>query len=167
MIKLIALPFAFLAAAVMHGGCVGAESGKEAEDPMAEAEPTAEVAALSGSSCPGGRIEHIAMKSGSTTFAFLDVYFDSSTGSNCAMTVAAGSAAGHATSIDVCLVRCKETSPGKTCTFDGDSCDAGPFHSFAGPVFEHAPGQCISAFGDLTFSGITVSGDLVGATHCG
>jgi len=171
-IKMVAIPFAFLAAAVIHGGCVGAESDQEAEEPMAEAEPTAEVAAAL-SSCPGGRIEHIPMNSGSTTLAFLDVFFDSSTGNNCAMTVAAGNASGHATSIDVLLVRCKETSPGPTCTFDGtpqtdpNPSDPGPFHFFAGPVLVNAPGHCIFAKGDLTFNGVTVHGFLPGAAHCG
>jgi hypothetical protein len=126
-----------------------------------------EVAPRAGSSCPGTRIEHIPLKPGSPALGFLDVYFDSATGNNCALTVSAGSAAGKASSIDVCLIRCKETSPGPICTFDGESCDSGPFHSFAGPVFEHAPGHCISAFGDLQFGNTFVSAELSGATHCG
>ncbi|HEX7838863.1 MAG TPA: hypothetical protein VF469_15405, partial [Kofleriaceae bacterium] len=117
-IKMAVIPFTFLAAVVMHAGCTGAKPGQEAEEPMAEAEPTEEVA-VALTSCPGGRIEHIPMDSGSTTLAFLDVFFDSSTGNNCAMTVAAGNASGHASSIDVLLVRCKEASPGPTCTFEG------------------------------------------------
>jgi hypothetical protein len=164
-IKMAVLSFAFLAAAAVHSGRAGAEPGKAAEDPMAEAEHTADVAALS-SSCPGVRIEHLPMTSGSTTYAFLDVYFDSSTGNNCAKTVSAGPAAGNASFIEVCLDRCTQTSPGSTCTADVEQCDRGAFHSFAGPVSVHAPGHCITAFGDLTFNNVFVSGELVGATHC-
>lgn len=171
MIKMAVLPFTFLAA-VVHGGCVGAESGIETEEQMAESAPTAETAA-SLSSCPGVRIEHIPMKSGSTTLGFLDVYFDGSTGKNCAMTLAAGSASGHATSIDVFLTRCKQTSPSLTCTFDGtpvfepNASHPGPFHSFAGPVLLSAAKKCIYAEGGLTFNGVTVFVRLPGASHCG
>lgn len=165
MIKTIVLPFAFLGAAVMHSGRAGAEPGQAAKESLAGAEQTAELGALA-TSCPGVRIEHIPMKSGSTTYAFLDVYFDSSTGNNCARTVSAGPAAGNASFIDVCLIRCTQTSPGPTCTVDAKQCDGGDFHSFAGPVFVHAPGTCISAFGDLAFGNVFVSGELAGATHC-
>lgn len=164
-IKMVAIPSVFLAAAVMYAGCMGAETDQEA------AVPTIAVSAAL-TSCPGVRIEHIPMNSGSTTLAFLDIFFDSSTGNNCAMTVAAGSASGHASSIDVFLVRCKETSPGP-CTFDGtpktdpNPSDPGPFHFFAGPVLVNAPGHCIFAVGDLTFNGVTVHGSLPGAAHCG
>jgi hypothetical protein len=157
--KMVAIPFAFLAAAVMYSGRASAE------EPMAGVEDTAEVAAAA-SSCPGNQIEHIPVMSGSTTFGFLDIYFDSSTGNNCAMTTATGSASGHATFIDVCLFRCKQTSQGSACTVEVARCDPGAFHFFAGPVSVHAPGQCISAFGDITFNGVTGSGALRGATHC-
>lgn len=160
-IKLTAILFTFFAAAVMHDGPAGAEPSKEIEGPMADAEHTPEAAALS--SCPGILRNQIAMKSGSTTLGFLNVYFDSSTGDNCAMTVAAGPASGHATFIDVCLARCTQTSPGSGCTADAEQCDAGDFHFFAGPVFVHAPGHCISAAGILTFNGSTVSADLPAA----
>jgi hypothetical protein len=164
-IKLVAVSFACLAAAVMHSGSAGAEPGKETQGPMGEAENTAEAAPLAASSCSGSRIEHIAM--GPPTYGYLDIYFDSSTGNNCAMAVASGAASGHASFIEVCLARCKQTSPGATCTPDEEECDAGPYHFFAGPVFVHAPGQCISAFGELTFNGVTVSAALPGASHCG
>jgi hypothetical protein len=173
MTKLIMPLFAFFAAGVMHGGCVGAESGKDGEDPTADTESAPDAVTALSSSCPGVRIEHIPMKSGSTTLAFLDIFFDSSTGNNCAMTVAAGSVSGHASAIDVLLVRCTETSPSLTCHFDGspqvdpNPSDPGPFHFFAGPVSVHAPGHCIFAQGHLTFNGVTVQGFLPGASHCG
>lgn len=122
--------------------------------------------AAAGSRCPGRRIEHIPVKSGSRTLGFLDIFFDSVTGNNCAMTVATGNVSGHATFINVCLFRCKQTSPGPTCTFDAVQCDSGAFHFFAGPVSVHAPRRCISAFGDITFRGATGSGKLSGAKHC-
>ncbi len=164
-IKTTALSFTFLAAAVMLGDHARAESSKPAEPPAEVEQPVGVAAAAS--SCPGTRIEHIATPSSSAPEAFLDIFFDSSTGDNCAMMVGAGSAAGHASSIEVCLIRCKETSPGPTCTVDAEQCDSGAFHSFAGPVSIHAPGKCISAFGDLTFNGTTFFAELLGASHCG
>jgi hypothetical protein len=167
-IKMAAVSFACLAAAVMHSGSAGAEPGKETQGSIgAEDENTAEVAPLSASSCSGTRIEHIPMRSGSTIYAYLDVYYDSSTDDNCAMTVGNGAAYGHATEIDVCLARCTQTSPGATCTPDAEPCDPGAYHSYAGPVIVHAPGRCISAAGYLIYDGIFVSGQLPGATHCG
>lgn len=164
-IKMMVISFTFLVTAVMHAGCMDAESDPEAARSMAEAEHTTEVAA-SGSSCPGNLIQSIPVKSGSSTFGSLDIYFDSSTGNNCAKTTATGSASGNATFIDVCLTRCKETSSGPNCTVDSIQCDPGAFHFFAGPVFEHAPGQCISANGDIVFNGVQAFGDLPGASHC-
>src|SRR3954471_20011357 len=108
-IKMTALSFTFSAASVMLGDHARAESSKTAEPPTAELEQPAELV-TSSSSCSGTRIEHIATPSSSAPEAFLDIFFDSSTGNNCAMMVGAGSAAGHASFIDVCLIRCKETS---------------------------------------------------------
>lgn len=164
-IKMAVIPFAFLAVAVIHSGLVSAESSQTTEQPAAVEQPTGVAASLS--SCPGTRIEHIPTPSSASPDAFLDVFFDSSTGNNCAMMVAAGSASGHASFIDVCLIRCKETSPGPTCTPDAEQCDSGAFHFFAGPVFVHAPGHCIQAFGDITFNGTTFFAELLGASHCG
>src|ERR1700759_4472483 len=101
-IKITAIPFMFLAAAFMHGGRADAEPSTKTEEPTAEVEHAAEVAA-SGSSCPGNLIQSVPVKSGSSTFGSLDVYFDSSTGSNWAMTVATGNVSGHASFIEVCL----------------------------------------------------------------
>ena len=137
------------------------------------ATPSTAEAMAALSSCPGTRIEHIPMKSGLATYAFLDIYYDRSSGRNCAMTVSAGSAAGHATSIEVFLTRCRETSPSTRCTVDGtpqidpNPSDPGPFHTFAGPVLVSAPGKCIYAYGYLKFNSVEVFAQLPGASHCG
>src|ERR1700753_2807932 len=162
------LSFAFLGAAVMHGGWAGAEPGKTDGNPTAEIEDTAGAVALA-SSCSGG-----AHRAHSDDVGLDDLclsrclfrQFDSSTGNNCAMTVAAGPAYGHASFIDVVLYRCKQTSPGPTCTYDADPGDPGEYQFFAGPVSVHAPGRCISAFGELTYGNVTVYGELAGAKHC-
>jgi hypothetical protein len=43
--KIVAISFAFLTAAFIHAGCIGAESGQGATEPIAEVESTAEVTA--------------------------------------------------------------------------------------------------------------------------
>lgn len=164
-IKIVAIPFMFLAAAVMHGGCASTEPGTQTEEPTADVDHAA-AAAASESSCPGNLIQSVPVTSGSSTFGSLDIYFDSSTGNNCAMTVATGSVSGHASFIEVCLTRCKETTQGPDCTTDEVVCDPGPYHFFAGPVSVHAPGQCISADGEIVFNGISARKSLEGATHC-
>lgn len=159
----------FLAAAAMHSGCASTESSQNTDESTVGVERTEEVA-TSGSSCPGVLIDHTPVTVGSTSGS-LDVYFDNLTGNNCATMTATGQASGRASSILVCLRRCQETSPGPICTVDASQCDPspsdpGPFHFFAGPVFVHATGQCINAFGHVTFNGVTVSADLSGASHC-
>ncbi len=164
-IKSAAILFTCLTAAFMYGGRVSAEPSTKTQELTAEVEHAAEAAA-SGTSCPGNLIQSVPVTSGSSTFGSLNIYFDSSTGNNCAMTVATGNAAGNASFIEVCLTRCKETSPGPSCTTDLIVCDPGAFHFFAGPVSVHAAGQCISANGEIVFNGVPARASLQGATHC-
>jgi hypothetical protein len=168
-------PVTIVAAAALLTGCVGAETEDDMsyeDEPEARVESEAEGTAALASSCSGTLIEHIPLKNGTATYGYLDVYYNGSTGKNCAMTRAAGSAYGNATRISVVLIRCQQTTSGSNCTYDpaaGDRVvDDGAYHYYAGPVELSAAGRCIWAAGDLWYNGVKVHAQTSPlASHCG
>lgn len=137
---------------------------EEAIDGEAMADEDYSVAA----GCSGTRIEHIPVKYGSSTYGYLDVYYNSATGKNCAMTRATGAAYGNASYIDVYLARCTQSSPGSTCTVDSSVADPGPFHYYAGPVSLSAANRCIFADGFIIYNGkAAYARTYPAASHCG
>ncbi|GAA0378451.1 hypothetical protein GCM10009530_31340 [Microbispora corallina] len=114
--------------------------------------------AQAANGCSGSRIEHIPMydeKYGTLT-AYLDVYYDSSTGNNCAATVATGEGYGTLKGMYVLLVKCSQTTPDRTsCTNIGSKRDPassgtyGDYYYYAGPVTVYSPNNCIFAEGGI------------------
>jgi hypothetical protein len=91
------------------------------------------------------------------TYGHLEVYFNDTAGTNCAKTLASGSAYGSATQMGVKLIRCTEPAPVSMCTTDISVDDFGPYQYYAGPVSLRATGTCIYAYGELTYDGQTVT----------
>lgn len=137
---------------------------EEAIDGEAMADEDYSVAA----GCSGTRIEHIPVKYGSSTYGYLDVYYNSATGKNCAMTRTTGAAYGNASYIDVYLARCTQTSSGSTCTVDSSVTDSGAFRYYAGPVSLSAANRCIFADGFIIYNGkAAYARTYPAASHCG
>jgi hypothetical protein len=92
------------------------------------------------------------------------LYYNSSTGNNCAITQATGSSFSRSYQyIDVHLGRSDGSS--------SDS-DAGWYHYYAGPVYVHAPSACIDVSGRIevrTSGGVIVSEHELQRSriHCG
>ncbi|GIH21538.1 hypothetical protein Raf01_97100 [Rugosimonospora africana] len=115
--------------------------------------------AQAANGCSGSRIEHIAMHDDTYGYlmAYLDVYYDSSTGNNCAATVATGDLSyGVLKGMYVILVKCSQTTPNRTsCTNIGSQRDPasagtyGNYYYYAGPVTVYSPNNCIFAEGSI------------------
>ncbi|GAA2564176.1 hypothetical protein GCM10010435_40520 [Winogradskya consettensis] len=137
---------------------------------LAFAAPSPANADVSGS-CSGTQIDSKAIKGGSHTYGTLYVYYDSSTGKNCAK---ATNTTGTAHQLAVWVFRCKAGSSGTqaTCDFtdtptENKNLDSGVFSSYAGPVHTlgSAAGRCIYAGAQMVTSGGEARADIWG--HCG
>jgi len=106
--------------------------------------------------CSGTRIEHLPIGSSDNrlpygyTVAHLDVYWNGSTGKNCAMVVGYGQYYGRLLGAGVGLRSCGETRPSRSCTTRYEDHDYGQFHYYAGPVYVEARRRCIYAYGQAT-----------------
>ncbi|MFE0457850.1 hypothetical protein ACFW1A_01150 [Kitasatospora sp. NPDC058965] len=117
----------------------------------------APMASASGYGCSGnliGSFSDIERNSGAT-WGTLYVYYDSSTGDNCAVNVANSAGYyGTLTYKDVTLKECAETSPSVSChptsTVADPTTPYTRYYDYAGPVRLHAPGHCIYADGTLS-----------------
>jgi hypothetical protein len=130
-------------------------------------------ASAASGSCAGSLIESRNMNVGGKKVGELDVYYNRSTGRNCARMNHAGSTWGKKLMTRAWIGICSERRPGaKVCHYDPDTdaVDKGRYSYYAGPVTTKASarGRCIAASGYLWINGTrhTVSTQpWVG--HCG
>ncbi|EFH87796.1 hypothetical protein [Ktedonobacter racemifer] len=119
----------------------------------------------------GTLIESDPILNGSTKIGELDIYYNSSTGWNCAKTVALGSAYGVPKAMGVLIVTCANTTPSRSCNTAGQTLDIdqGTYSYYAGPVGVYGKGHCIAAAGSIYGSVLDNTGYRVGtgASHCG
>jgi hypothetical protein len=149
------------------GGLVLAAGGMFIGSPSAEA-------ATSAYGCTGSEVGTYSIKSGSTAFGTLHLYYDSSTGRNCAANVATTAGGyGTATYKLVWLAECAAgTKPGASCDpVDAEVQDPAStstkYTYYAGPVTLYAPGRCVIIGGTITSpSGVTAHNSSY-ATACG
>lgn len=139
--------------------------------------PSASAAATGAYGCSGSEIDTYQVKTtGGTVYGNVHLYYDSSTGKNCAVNVAT-SAGGYGTPTFkfVMLVKCVAgTVAGSTCTQDTYSQDPSTtgvtYSQYAGPVNLSAAGRCISVTGIISLSSGPTSSQATytgKATHCG
>ncbi|GGY85603.1 hypothetical protein [Streptomyces nitrosporeus] len=139
--------------------------------------PSASAAAAGAYGCAGNQIDSYQVKtSGGAVYGNIYLYYDSSTGKNCAVNVATSAGAyGKPTFKFVMLVKCVAgTSAGSTCvqdTYIQDPTNTGVNYSqYAGPVSISAAGRCISVTGIISLSSGPTSSQAAytgNATHCG
>ncbi|GAA2564177.1 hypothetical protein GCM10010435_40530 [Winogradskya consettensis] len=137
---------------------------------LAALAPAPASAAVTGS-CSGTEIDTAAMKSGSHTYGTLHLYYNSSTGKNCAK---ATNVTGAARDMSVWVLRCFGTSgpvASRCNSQDGPvqnvNYDSGHYSSYAGPVNTKgsAAGTCINAGSTIEVGSITATAQIYG--HCG
>ncbi|MFI2362443.1 hypothetical protein [Promicromonospora sp. NPDC019610] len=95
----------------------------------------------------------------------LELYYNSSTGNNCAMVVHTGASYGVAAETYVSIVRCAETVWDGECNeASGFDSDYGNFSYYAGGVRVSAPNNCISTAGSIKWNGVYHTATIGG--HC-
>lgn len=139
---------------------------------LAVAQPSLASAA---SSCSGSRIEHLAEDDSGMNYGYLDVYWNSSTGLNCAMNNKTHFY-GTATFTYAYISVCSETVPGGRCTRtayqqDPPNGQTPWFSYYAGPVSVSAVHHCIYSFAQTSVSTTSnlidaAAGTSPFASHC-
>ncbi len=127
---------------------------------MAFAPTTAASAALPGPNrdpgagdCAGNLIWHKNVMAGATKVGELDVYYNASTGVNCAKVNHGGPSWGVATLTYMNYYVCQETNPGPHCTPIDHKADQGQYAYYAGPL-KFTPGNhCLWAGGYIAWQG--------------
>ena len=120
--------------------------------------------------CAGSQIgAYSVTTSGGTSYGTAYLYYDSSTGKNCAVAVK-NSTGGYGTSdyISVNLEKCTNTSPASTCTLPGTRVhddDGGNYLYYAGPVSISSPNNCIK-LDAVIWKSNTFAQYSSGAFHC-
>lgn len=114
-------------------------------------------ASVTATACSGSLIESRNLVYGTTKIGELDVYYNSSTGRNCAKMNHAGPTWGHALPTYVYISVCYETVAGGKCTQipGSQDDDYGTYAYYAGPVDTQTSsrGRCIAATGYITYAG--------------
>ena len=120
----------------------------------------------------GSLIESDPLTANGTTYGYLNLYYNSANGYNCAETTSASATYGKNKFMEVTLFVCKETSPSDNCTllstnkpyFDSDT---GNYSYYAGPVGVYGKGHCIEANAEIIWNGYSPTINTGGASHCG
>ncbi|HTI15218.1 MAG TPA: hypothetical protein VL461_11730 [Dictyobacter sp.] len=116
----------------------------------------------------GSLIESDKIYAGSTLLGYLNIYYNSSNGYNCAETTSASATYGVSKFMFVDLFVCKQTSASSNCDLLGtskpyDDTDSGSYAYYAGPVGVYGKGHCIGASAQIEGAAINTGG----ASHCG
>ena len=130
-----------VAGVVLAAGCVGVLPHSTA------------IAAVGN--CAGGLIyDHVDYASGAP-IAELAVYYDASSGNNCARVNHLGASYGRSSTTEVQIARCGSTKPSQACyTHAPYPSDSGNYAYYAGPVSVNAPSNCVVASGVLNWNNV-------------
>ncbi|MEU7898567.1 hypothetical protein AB0B45_37610 [Nonomuraea sp. NPDC049152] len=119
-------------------------------------------------SCSGSQIDSIAVKRGGSTYGTLKLYYNSSTGKNCARldrVVNYGTKAGMILSLYACG---KGWSQSKCFRDHYDiGQDSGQFGEYAGPVTVNGKGRCILVQGNVSDKNANWANYTSPVFHCG
>ncbi|SRR5579884_384239 len=131
---------------------------------QAHAASSSSRAVHAASPCSGSLISTNSITSNRAEIGELDVYYDSSTGKNCAITQSGNQSWGVRKSMTVFLSICQQAGPGWGC--NPSVFDSGNYSYYAGPVSLSARGQCIEATGSIQWNGVRYWAN-VGPSFCG
>lgn len=121
-------------------------------------------ATSSGNNCVGSLVEGDALRTSTgTVLGYLNIYWDASTGQNCATVTSSSLDWGISKPMGVAIVECQTDTPNTACNAIGPGIvkdpPAGPgnpnYSYNAGPVSVPAVGHCIRAGGEVIFNGQT------------
>jgi hypothetical protein len=102
---------------------------------------------------------------------YLNVYYNSSNGYNCAEVTSASSTYGVSKGMMAAIMVCTQTSPSSTCTQYSSSkpytdADENYYSYYAGPVGVYGVNHCIQAWGYIEWGGVNRYVETSGASHC-
>ncbi|HET9173135.1 MAG TPA: hypothetical protein VFN97_27150 [Actinospica sp.] len=129
-------------------------------------------ATQTSSSCVGTLVQDTPLigQSSGRTLGYAELYWDASTGQNCAMTVSSSLDWGTPKYMGVWLARCVTDNPANDCDPETVSTpkayqDSPSFSYYAGPVSVPGAGYCISYMGEIVFNNDEAVYDSP-ASHC-
>ncbi|MGW0808841.1 hypothetical protein [Nonomuraea sp. NPDC002799] len=130
--------------------------------------PLALAGPASAATCSGSLIDNIAVKSGNTTYGTLKLYYNSSTGNNCARldrVVSYGTAKGMILSLYGCgsgwtVSKCHQS-------FYDIGQDSGQFGQYAGPVSVYGKGRCVQVEASVQAANNSWANYHSPVFHCG
>lgn len=121
--------------------------------------------------CSGSLIESRTLKVGKTTVGSMALYYNASTGRNCARTNHGGVTWDKKTYTLIEIYTCKNHTPGRNCDLDKHASDHGNYSRYAGPVSVYGRGKCIAVHANIWWKGdaTVYSGGYssLQTTHCG
>ncbi len=103
--------------------------------------------------CAGNLIWHKNVMAGATKIGELDIYYNASTGVNCAKLNHGGPTWGVASDTYMYLHKCQQTAPGPRCDVLETKWDRDNYAYYAGPLKVTANNHCVWAGGNITYQG--------------
>ncbi|MEV6013630.1 spore-associated protein A [Streptomyces sp. NPDC051976] len=126
-------------------------------------------ASADGGYCTGNEVAdspYPVTTSTGAVYGYLHLYWNASTGTNCAVTVKTGALAGPRTYTSVNLAACAGDTPDACSTWVEDSPDGGYYTSYAGPVSVKGAGHCVELSGEISNNSGVWASVRKGPFHC-
>ncbi len=117
--------------------------------------------------CSGNLVWSKNLNYGGTKIGELDIYYNASTGVNCAKMNHGGPTWGVTRDTYVQIAKCQETSPSSTCVYAAEDHDGGQFAYYAGPATVTAGSHCVSAGGYIFWQGSYHNVNTAATVLCG
>lgn len=119
--------------------------------------------------CSGSLIDSYPIQHASSTWGTAYLYYDSSTGNNCAAAVKNSNGyRGTDTLTTVYMQRCSSTTPGTCGSIEASDNDSGQYSYYAGPAVVYAAGHCVqvtASIWDPSHSDVATT--VQNGVHCG
>ncbi|GAB3592626.1 hypothetical protein GCM10027446_13550 [Angustibacter peucedani] len=105
--------------------------------------------------CSGSLILRRVVSAGGTGVGELVVYYNASTGNNCARFNHIGPSYGVARETNVFIEKCPTNNPARNCFLAGgpNDSDLATYAYYAGPVQVHSPSTCVRVYGYIRWNG--------------
>jgi hypothetical protein len=127
-------------------------------------------ASAAGWGCSGSEVSGspYTLATGGSVYSYVHLFYDSSTGRNCAVNVKVGRFSGVASYTDVELDECAEDTPGTCTPLTKDRDWKATYQYYAGPVSVPGRGHCVRLFAetDDSIGEWYATYDSVGGFHC-
>ena len=113
--------------------------------------------------CTGSLIARKVANASGTAVGELVVYYNASTGNNCARFNHIGPSYGLTRETSVFIERCPTNNPASNCFLTGGPSDhdASSYAYYAGPVQVYSPNKCVRAYGYIMWGGARRGAEMI------